>query len=108
MAHKRPGTSEESHIDIVPIGEVDALAVSVVAANLQTLMGLNADTLPSHPEPEYAYLPLRSQYAAGKSSKNSNQSMRVHDSSWGSFSATSVHRFLNSCSANPSLAARPP
>ena len=66
MPRKRPTTPEESHINIIPIGRVEALAVSVVAANLQTLMGLNAATLPSQPEPEYAYLPLRSQYAAGQ------------------------------------------
>jgi archaemetzincin len=66
LKRDQPGTSGDSHIDIVPIGRVDALAVSVVAANLQTLIGLNAATLPSHPDPEYAYLPLRSQYAAGE------------------------------------------
>jgi len=66
VARKGSRKTGESHIDIVPIGHVDALAVSVVAANLQTLMGLNADTLPLHPEPEYAYLAVRSQYAAGK------------------------------------------
>jgi archaemetzincin len=65
LAHKRRDeASEQSHINIVPIGEVDELAVSVVAANLQTLMGLNATTLPPRPNPEYAFLPLRSQYAA--------------------------------------------
>ncbi len=66
MTRDRPGGAEESHIDVVPIGRVDALAVSVVAANLQTLIGLNAAELPPHPDPEYAYLPLRSQYSAGQ------------------------------------------
>jgi len=66
LPRERPRTSEESHINIIPIGCVDALVVSVVAANLQTLMGLNAATLPSMANPEYAYLPLRSQYAAGQ------------------------------------------
>jgi archaemetzincin len=66
LERKRRVTSEESHINIVPIGWVDTLAVSVVAANLQTLMGLNAATLQPQPDPEYAYLPLRSQYAAGE------------------------------------------
>lgn len=68
LPRKRPGISEKrhSHINIVPIGPVDELAVSVVAANLQTLMGLNADAMPPQPAPEYAYLPLRSQYAAGQ------------------------------------------
>ncbi len=66
MSRNRTRASEESHLDIIPLGWVDALAVSVVAANLQTLMGLNAAIMPSLPAPEYAYLPLRSQYAAGK------------------------------------------
>ena len=65
MKHKGHGTTEESHINVIPIGDVDVLAVSVVAANLQSLMGLNAVSLPLHPDPDYAYLPLRSQYAAG-------------------------------------------
>lgn len=66
MVRNLPGKSEESHLDIIPLGGVDAVAVSVVAANLQTLMGLDAAILPALPDPEYAYLPLRSQYAAGK------------------------------------------
>lgn len=66
MAQERAATPEESHINIIPLGDVDATVVSVVAANLQTLMGLNAFVLPPHPEPEYAYLALRGQYAAGE------------------------------------------
>ena len=64
MAKRRRGTEVPSHIDIVPIGEVDDTAVAVVAANLQALMGLNAAILPAQPDPEYAYLSLRSQYSA--------------------------------------------
>lgn len=66
MARNLPKASEESHLDIIPLGGVDAVAVLVVAANLQTLMGLDAAIMPPLPDPEYAYLPLRSQYAAGK------------------------------------------
>ena len=66
MAAKGPRKVEQSHLDIIPMGGVDALAVSVVAANLQSVMGLNANTRPSLPEPEQAYLPLRGQYSAGK------------------------------------------
>jgi archaemetzincin len=66
LARKRPGASEKSHLDIIPLGQVDGLTVSVVAANLQTLMGLNTAIRPQQPDPEYAYLPLRSQYGAGK------------------------------------------
>lgn len=48
------------------MGQTDPLAVSVVAANLQTVMGLNADTLPPLPVPETAYLPGRRQYSSGE------------------------------------------
>jgi archaemetzincin len=66
LARKRPRPSNESHLDVIPLGRVDELAVSVVAANVQTVIGLNADTLPPFPDPEYAYLPHRAQYTAGK------------------------------------------
>ena len=45
---------------------MDPLAVSIVAANLQTVMGLNAAVLPAFSEPDYAYLPLRNQHSASK------------------------------------------
>jgi archaemetzincin len=66
LTRKRPRPSDESHLDVIPLGQVDTLAVSVVAANLQTVIGLNANTLPPLPDPEYAYLPNRAQYTAGK------------------------------------------
>lgn len=56
----------ETHLDIIPLGEVNQKAVSIVAANLQTVIGVNANILPPLPSPEEAYLPLRSQYSAGK------------------------------------------
>lgn len=42
------------------------MVVSVVAANLQTMMGLNTDIGPGLPTPEYAYQHGRRQYDAGK------------------------------------------
>lgn len=42
------------------------MTLSVLAANLQTVMGLNAQILPPLPKPEYAYIPLRGQFSAGK------------------------------------------
>jgi archaemetzincin len=45
---------------------VNEKTVSIVAANLQVVMGINANILPSLPNPEDAYLPLRAQYSAGK------------------------------------------
>jgi archaemetzincin len=45
---------------------VSEKTISIVAANLQVVMGVNANILPPLPDPEDAYLPLRSQYSAGK------------------------------------------
>lgn len=42
------------------------MAVSIVAANIQTVIGLNSKILPPLPDPEYALVSLRGQYLAGK------------------------------------------
>lgn len=52
------------HVEIVPLGRVDGVAVSVVAANLQAIGGLLADVVPAWSEPEYAIIPARRQYNA--------------------------------------------
>jgi archaemetzincin len=59
-------SSGPSHLDIIPLGQVNEKAVSIVAANLQALMGLNVNILLPLPNPEDAYMPLRSQYSARK------------------------------------------
>lgn len=59
-------TDSRTHLNIVPLGAVDELAVAVVAANLQAVMGLNTDVRPRRPRPEYAYQHGRRQYDAGK------------------------------------------
>lgn len=59
-------SSEQRHLDIIPLGDVNRKVISIVAANLQAVMGLNAHILPPLPAPEEAYLTLRSQYSAGK------------------------------------------
>lgn len=61
---------DKTHLKIVPIGEVDTLIVSVVAANLQALMGLNTDVGPKQPKPDYAYQHVRRQFDAGKIIRN--------------------------------------
>jgi archaemetzincin len=55
-----------AHLDIIPLGKVDPLALSVVAANLKSIMGINARILPPRPDPLYAFMPMRNQYDAGK------------------------------------------
>jgi archaemetzincin len=52
------------HVQIVPLGEVDQVAVSVVAANVQALTGLLADVVDPWPSPEYALIQTRMQYNA--------------------------------------------
>jgi len=52
------------HIEVVPLGPVDEVAVSVVAANIQTFIGLPVDVVPAWPEPAYAIIPVRGQYNA--------------------------------------------
>ena len=56
---------DRAHLNIVPLGAVDELTVSVLAANLQAVMGLNTDIRPRLPKPEYAYQHGRRQYDAG-------------------------------------------
>jgi len=48
------------------MGKIDMTAVSVIAANLQAVLGLNTQILPVQPEPEYAFLARRGQYDGGK------------------------------------------
>jgi archaemetzincin len=55
-----------AHLDLIPMGKVDPLAASVIAANLQTVVGLNTRILKACPEPEYSFSPRRGQYDAGK------------------------------------------
>ena len=63
---KKHPSRGRAHLHIIPLGAVDALIVSVVAANIQAVMGLKAATMPIEPTPEYAYQPSRRQYGAIK------------------------------------------
>ena len=53
-------------IDLIPFGLIDQLAVSIVAANIQAIIGLNTDVVTARQSPEYALLPQRQQYDALK------------------------------------------
>jgi archaemetzincin len=59
-------SSEDTHLDLIPMGKVDMTAVSVIAANVQAILGLNTQILPVQPEPENAFLARRGQYDGGK------------------------------------------
>jgi archaemetzincin len=52
------------HVQVLPLGDVDGVAVSVAAANLQAVLGLPADVRPPAGEPDYALIPARRQYDA--------------------------------------------
>lgn len=51
---------------MIPFGHVDHLVLSVVAAHLQTLLGLNTDIEPVREYPKYAFISSRRQYDATK------------------------------------------
>lgn len=72
-------TQDRAHLNIVPVGSVDELAVSVVAANLQALMGLNAAVRPVEPAPEHAYQHGRRQYDAIKIIKSLARATAAHE-----------------------------
>lgn len=57
---------EQAHLDLIPFGVLDPLAVSIVGANLQAVLGLLTDILPVRPKPDYAHMPVRNQYDASK------------------------------------------
>ena len=58
------GAAETALLDLIPMGYLDPLAVSIVAANIQAVAGLPTRILPSRPKPDQAYLPARRQYNA--------------------------------------------
>ena len=66
MNAKRLTSSGDSHLDLIPMGSIDITTVSVIAANLQTILGLNTRVLAVQPVPEYAFLARRGQYDGGK------------------------------------------
>ena len=62
------GEKPITKVEITPLGRVDEVAVSVAAANIQAILELNVDVSKARPRPEYALLPARRQYNAGRSS----------------------------------------
>ena len=76
LAPDQTVTQTEAGIELIPIGQVDTLAVSIVAANLQALLGLNTSVQDSRPNPEYAYMATRQQFDALKIIKELSQEAR--------------------------------
>lgn len=51
-------------LDLLVFDQVDELTVSIIAANIQAVAGLNTEVLPALESPDYAYVPVRSQFDA--------------------------------------------
>jgi len=60
----KPAGALPPPIEVVPLGPVEALALSVVAANLQAIIGLLAEVAPPRPVPEGAIIASRQQFDA--------------------------------------------
>ena len=58
--------SAEALLDLIPYGEIDPLALSVLAANLQAVLGLTTRIQPDRLLPEDTFIPARYQYDAVK------------------------------------------
>lgn len=59
-------TSPGALLDLIPYGEIDPFALTVVAANLQAVAGLPTRIQPSRPFPEDAFIATRHQFDAVK------------------------------------------
>lgn len=55
-----------AHLDLISFGVLDPLAVSIVGANLQAVLGLFTDIKPARAKPDFAFMPVRNQYDASK------------------------------------------
>lgn len=51
-------------LDLLVFDRVDDLTVSIIAANIQAVAGLNTDVQPALATPDYAYVPVRHQFDA--------------------------------------------
>lgn len=56
--------TKRRHVEVVALGQVEELAISVAAANIQAILGLMARVVPPWSDPDYAVLPGRGQYNA--------------------------------------------
>ncbi|MEJ2040243.1 MAG: hypothetical protein P8X55_15125 [Desulfosarcinaceae bacterium] len=71
-----PQPGREALLDLIPLGPVDPLAVSVAAAHLQTVLGLPTRIEPAQARPDFAFLVARRQYDAAAIIKHLDQDRR--------------------------------
>lgn len=55
-----------AHLDLIPLGNLDPLAVSIMGAHIQAVLGLDTRIQPVRAKPDYAYMPVRNQFDASK------------------------------------------
>ncbi len=61
-----PKDTPKALLDLIPFGVLDPLAVSIVGANIQAVLGLFTDIQTARAKPDYAFMPVRNQYDASK------------------------------------------
>lgn len=59
-------SKQEALLDLIPLGQVDPLVLSIVAANIQAVFELPTEIAMPRPKPAFAYLSTRHQYDAVK------------------------------------------
>lgn len=64
MADTASILKQEALLDLIPLGQVDPLVLSIVAANIQAVLDLPVEIAMPRPKPAFAYLSTRSQYDA--------------------------------------------
>jgi archaemetzincin len=62
----QPKQTDKALLDLILLGHVNKTAASIVAANLQAIMGLNTDIRPEVAKPDDAYVSRRNQFDAAK------------------------------------------
>lgn len=62
--HSKP--TDQALLDLILVGRVNTTYASIVAANLQAVIGINTDIGPTIAKPHYAYMPGRGQYNADR------------------------------------------
>lgn len=57
-------SNQHAFLELIPLGYVDPLVLSIIGANIQAVLELPTDILMPRPDPEYAFLVSRRQYDA--------------------------------------------
>lgn len=55
-----------AHLDLIPLGNLDPLAASIMGAHIQAVLGLDTRIRAVRAKPDYAYMPVRNQFDASK------------------------------------------